>query len=45
VLKDIEDAYILSRYFPRIYSKKEIEEMMRSLEEFKRRFEKWLSID
>jgi HEPN domain-containing protein len=45
VLKDIEDAYILSRYFPRIYSKKEIEEMVRSLEEFKRRFEKWLSID
>jgi|GEM_PF-6627587 len=28
VLKDIEDAYILSRYFPRVYSQREVEEMM-----------------
>jgi HEPN domain-containing protein len=45
VLKDIEDAYILSRYFPRTYSQREVEEMMETLEEFKRRFGKWLSID
>jgi len=45
VLKDIEDAYILSRYFPRAYSQREVEEMMETLEEFKRRFGKWLSID
>lgn len=41
--KDIEDAYILSRYFPREYSKTEVEAMISVLEEFKRRFKRWIS--
>jgi len=45
ILKAIEDAYILSRYFPRTYSKREVGEMLKVLGEFKRRFGEWLSRD
>ena len=43
ILKDIEDAYILARYFPRKYSKEEVEEMVKVLEKFKEEFKEWLT--
>ena len=43
IIKDIEDAYILSRYLPRDYSEKEVELMINTLEKFKERFKEWLS--
>ncbi len=43
ILKDIEDAYILSRYYPREYSENEVKKMINTLDEFKKRFEKWIS--
>jgi HEPN domain-containing protein len=43
ILKDVEDAYLLARYFPREYSKTEVEKMLKVMEEFKERFEKWTS--
>ncbi|MEM2614582.1 MAG: HEPN domain-containing protein, partial [Nitrososphaerota archaeon] len=45
IIKDIEDAYILSRYLPRDYSEKEVELMINTLEKFKERFKEWLSRD
>jgi len=42
ILKDIEDAYILSRYFPRDYSKEEVDKMIEVLRKFKEVFKKWL---
>lgn len=44
-IKNVEDAYILSRYLPRDYSAKEVKFMLDLLEKFKKRFEKWLSKD
>ena len=43
ILKDIEDAYILSRYFPREYSENEVKEMLTALDRFKERFRRWIS--
>jgi len=43
ILKDIEDAYLLSRYFPREYSKEEVETMLSILEMFKEEFKRWIS--
>ena len=43
VVKVIEDAYILSRYYPREYSKEEISKMMEVLNRFKEVFKKWIS--
>lgn len=43
ILKDIEDAYILSRYFPREYSENEVREMIAALDRFKERFGRWIS--
>jgi HEPN domain-containing protein len=43
ILKDVEDAYILSRYFPREYSKEEVEKMIYALKEFKEVFKRWIS--
>jgi len=43
IIKSIEDAYILSRYYPREYSKKEAEEMMKILLKFIDKFKKWIS--
>ncbi|MGC9069347.1 MAG: HEPN domain-containing protein [Thermoprotei archaeon] len=43
IIKSIEDAYILSRYHPREYSKKEAEEMMKILLKFIDKFKKWIS--
>jgi len=40
--KDIEDAYILSRYFPREYSKEEVEKMIEVLKRFKEEFKRWI---
>jgi len=39
ILKDIEDAYILSKYFPREYSESEV----KALDRFKERFKRWIS--
>ncbi|MEM1658018.1 MAG: HEPN domain-containing protein [Candidatus Jordarchaeales archaeon] len=43
ILRDIEDAYILSRYFPRDYSKREVEAMLNTLKKFKEKFREWIS--
>ena len=43
ILKDIEDAYVLSRYFPREYSESEVRKMFEALEKFKKVFGKWIS--
>lgn len=43
ILKNVEDAYLLARYFPREYSKSEVTKMLDVLDEFKRVFEKWIS--
>ena len=42
ILKDVEDAYILSRHFPREYSKEEIEKMLEVLKKFKEAFKEWM---
>jgi len=42
VLKLIEDAYILARYFPRDYSDGEVSKMIDALKRFKEEFREWL---
>jgi len=43
ILKNVEDAYLLARYFPREYSRSEVTKMLNVLDEFKRVFGKWIS--
>ena len=40
ILKNVEDAYLLARYFPREYSQTEVQKMIEVLENFTERFEK-----
>ncbi|WP_457548507.1 HEPN domain-containing protein [Archaeoglobus sp.] len=42
ILKDVEDAYILSRYFPREYSKEEVKKMLDVLKKFREEFKEWI---
>ena len=42
ILKLIEDAYLLARYFPRDYSKREVSKMIDVLNKFKEEFREWL---
>jgi len=42
ILKLVEDAYLLARYFPRDYSKREVSKMIDVLKRFKEEFREWL---
>ncbi len=43
ILKNVEDAYLLARYFPGEYSQTEVQKMIEVLETFTERFRKWRS--
>ena len=43
ILKNIEDAYLLARYFPREYSRSEVQKMIEVLESFAGRFRNWIT--